>query len=205
MRVYIETNFILELVLEQDEHDACDSLLNFASERKIQLVLPSFSLFETLYTMDGKMKAWEQKSYDELRNLLRETSRTRRLEPQATNALTLLAELKTAATAEAEQRLKDVESRLLEHAEQLPLNRDILIEGRRLAGEFGLESADAMVLASVLADPQIGTSSSLFLNRNTKDFDDESITALLREKSCELKGSFRGGLYLIRQELGEVS
>lgn len=205
MRVYVETNFILELVLEQDQHTFCEALLSLASESKIALVLPSFSLFETLYALDGKMKAWKQPGHEEFRKLLTETSRTKRLKEQATNALTLLTELKTAATADTEQRMKDVEGRLLANTEQLLLNGEVLREGRRLADAFGINSADALVLASILGDPKLGTTTSLFLNRNTKDFDDEAITALLRAKSCQLNESFQGGLYLVRRSLGDVS
>lgn len=203
MRVYVETNFILELVLEQSEHQACESLLNLASERKIELVLPSFSLFETLYTIDGKIKPWKHASYSEFKNTLRETSRTHGLAARANDALRILSELEAGITNEVEQRWNRIENQLLGCSEQLPLNREILLAGKRFQAVHNLSMPDALVLASVLGDPRLGESPSWFLNRNSTEFGVAGIIELLRAKSCELKGSFTGGHHLILAALNE--
>ncbi len=41
MRVYVESNFVLELVLEQEQHQACEEILALAASRTIELVLPT--------------------------------------------------------------------------------------------------------------------------------------------------------------------
>lgn len=44
--VYVESNFVLELVLEQEEFKVCQKIIDLCSQRKIQLVLPAYSLIE---------------------------------------------------------------------------------------------------------------------------------------------------------------
>ena len=46
MIVYVESNFVLELALLQEEHDSCDAIIMLAETRDIELVVPAFSLAE---------------------------------------------------------------------------------------------------------------------------------------------------------------
>lgn len=51
MRVYAESNFVLEIALEQEQHGACEDLVRLASDAAIELVLPSFALLEPYHTL----------------------------------------------------------------------------------------------------------------------------------------------------------
>ena len=51
MNVFVETNFVLELALDQQESSSCERLLQFAQERAIQLHLPAYSLIEPHETL----------------------------------------------------------------------------------------------------------------------------------------------------------
>ena len=51
MRVYVESNFVLELVLEQEQHQACEEILTLAASRTIELALPAFALIEPYESM----------------------------------------------------------------------------------------------------------------------------------------------------------
>lgn len=44
MIVYVETNFILELAFQQEQHQAVNSILELAERGKIELVYPGFSI-----------------------------------------------------------------------------------------------------------------------------------------------------------------
>ena len=46
MTVYVESNFVLEQALQQEQCDACDEILNLADSDTILLVVPAFSLAE---------------------------------------------------------------------------------------------------------------------------------------------------------------
>ena len=42
MRVYVETNFLLELVLSQEQHQSCDEIIALCQSASISLTLPAF-------------------------------------------------------------------------------------------------------------------------------------------------------------------
>lgn len=43
MIVYVESNFVLELALRQEEHGACERILEHAEANHIELVIPAYS------------------------------------------------------------------------------------------------------------------------------------------------------------------
>ena len=46
MNVYVESNFILEQALEQEQCESCEQLIQIAAAGSIRLVIPAFSLAE---------------------------------------------------------------------------------------------------------------------------------------------------------------
>jgi predicted nucleic acid-binding protein len=78
MRVYVESNFLLELVLEQEQHHACEELLTLAASRTIELALPAFALIEPYESMvrderDGSLLAQSLRASATLRSGPRST------------------------------------------------------------------------------------------------------------------------------------
>lgn len=81
----------------------------------------------------------------------------------------------------------------------------VLDDALKLAADITqLELPDAVMLAAVLADATERPSQSLFLNRNTRDFNDPDIKARLRQVSCELIGGFHGGLARVKHVLANA-
>jgi predicted nucleic acid-binding protein len=46
MIAYAESNFILELATLQNEHESCSAIIQLAENRRIDLVIPAFSVAE---------------------------------------------------------------------------------------------------------------------------------------------------------------
>src|SRR5438067_9640825 len=46
MTVYVESNFVLEQALEQEQSESCHRLVDLAANGSVQLVIPAFSLVE---------------------------------------------------------------------------------------------------------------------------------------------------------------
>jgi hypothetical protein len=57
MNVYVESNFVLEQALEQEQCESCERLIGMASARSLQLVIPAFSLAEPHGTLLNKKNA----------------------------------------------------------------------------------------------------------------------------------------------------
>lgn len=196
MRVYAESNFVLELVLEQEDHGACSALLTLAESTSIDLVLPAFALFEPFTTLFRTKKDLEHLT-KEVKTRLDAIARTASLRSAAqSNDIT---ELMARSVQQAELRFREVRSRLVAAASLLPLTADTMRGADRLVDEYGLTLPDALVLASVLADPEFGATPSCFLNRNHRDFDDPTIVARLGD--CRLITRFADGLDFVRSRL----
>lgn len=198
MRVYVESNFVLELVLEQEEHSPCDELVEHAEAGRLTLALPAFAIYEpytTLYRRARERAELQQLVQRELTQL----QRTKALASDA--ASSELPALFVQATQHAEERFEAVTGRLLAASQVLPLSADVLARARKDAARYGLKLGDALVLASVLADPELGKDDSCFLNRNTKDFSEPALRDALKKERCIVFGKFAAGLQYVESRI----
>lgn len=199
MRVYAESNFVLEIVLQQEQSQACDEILRLAASHSIELVLPAFALLEPYQTLvrrerdDGELSR-------RLRDRAKQLSRTASMAGE-TPGIAASADLLVRAGQDAAVRFRETRRRLLEVARMVAVDRRTLIDCSVLAEEYGLELPDALVLASVLSDASAYPRASVFLNRNARDFDDPDIKARLRQLGCDLLGSFDDGLSRVMHAL----
>lgn len=46
MNIYVETNFVLELVLQQEQAASCDGILQLCEAGRSRLIIPAYSLAE---------------------------------------------------------------------------------------------------------------------------------------------------------------
>lgn len=56
MNVYVESNFILELALQQEQAAACEKILSICEAGKAKLVLPAFCIAEPYETLVRRAK-----------------------------------------------------------------------------------------------------------------------------------------------------
>jgi predicted nucleic acid-binding protein len=196
MTVYIESNFVLEQALQQEECDSCAKLIDLASNGRISLAVPAFSLAEPHVAILAKEKARSRLS-NELRHHLFELGRSKphRAVPATFEALTSVL----IASAQFERDgLRDTISHLLQAAETISLDATILRSAADIQVEFGMSGQDAIVLASVLAHLDLHhPPESCFLNRNSKDFDDPDVRERLEGRGCRFFSSFEDGLSYI--------
>lgn len=64
MDVYVESNFVLELALLQEQHESCQELLDLAQVKQITLIVPAFSLAEPYETLIRNNKKRQKLSQD---------------------------------------------------------------------------------------------------------------------------------------------
>jgi hypothetical protein len=107
------------------------------------------------------------------------------------------------AEQETWKRFLEVRTKLLAVARMVALGGPALQDASKLAEKFDLELPDALMLASVLGDANEQPSQSIFLNRNTKDFDDKEIKARLKSVECDLVWKFEDGLARVNNMLAK--
>lgn len=185
MIVYVESNFVLELSLTQEQHDACDQILNLACSGHVSLRIPAYALLEPIQTLTRRLREW-QVTAASVEQQLGQLARNASLRQEAEQ----LAGMMARATNDATSRHTEIRTRILKHACVLPVLADTLRESERLAETLGMSIHDAVMLASVESDLREHENPSLFLNSNSKDFSDPRIVHRLKEKRCKLMTSF---------------
>jgi hypothetical protein len=200
MNVYVESNFVLELALEQEECDSCAEITRLAATGRITLIIPAFSLAEPHQAILAKAKMRSRLAED-LKRHLGELGRSRPPREMPATFDTLAAALISSAEFERLGVRRTV-SDLIDASHVIPLDADILRSAALIEPSYDLFPQDAIVLASVLAHLERNTpEESCFLNRNAKDFDDPDIRERLEALGCRFFPKFTPGLEYVRARL----
>ena len=200
MNVYVESNFVLEQALEQEQCESCEKLVRIAAAGSIRLVVPAFSLAEPHITLMRKGNERTRLSA-ELQKQLSELGRSKPYREAPSNFSELAALLIRSAERERAGLQHAIEG-MLRAAEVIPLDSDVFHQAGGIQVAFDMSAQDSIVLASVIRH-LAGTKpvKSCFLNRNTKDFDDPNVREMLDEFDCRFFGRFDDGLHYIEAHL----
>lgn len=197
--VYVESNFLIELVFQQEEAAACADILLMAEAGSCELVLPLFALVEPAETVRRRRDEMLQFAIT-LTNNLRQLERMGAvgLDP---GAHTLQSTQFRDAVNDWVPRFEQTRERVMRIARRLiPLESTTIERAQQLVRDDILpREPDAIMLASVLADLGKGRPESLFLNRNTKDFSE--VASILNPLGCSVIGSFAKGLARLKAQL----
>lgn len=199
MNVYVESNFVLELALRQQESESCRTLVERAEKREITLIVPAYSLAEPFekITRQRRRRARIKKDVDdELDQLRRTDSYSAHIDQLAD-----LTKLLISSANDEDLGLRSAIKRMLAVSEVIPLDSDIVAESLDRQVDYGFSPQDALVYASVLQHiRRTNPTESCFLNRD-KDFTDQSVVEQLASLDCRLLASFDDGLGFVRSRL----
>ena len=200
MNVYIESNFVLELALLQEQSRSCEEILGLAEDGRIQLVVPAYSLIEPYETLI-RTEMNRRRIWSELNNQIGQIARNKQLKTQLHDFENTTA-LLLRAVVEDKKRLESVRSRLLQSACVIPMDTSVLKRATEHEQELKLSPQDAHIYSAVLGHlEQTEDGSSYFLNRNRKDFDEPNIVEQLKSYGCKLLPSFDNGLLYVKNQL----
>lgn len=202
--IYVETNFVMELALFQEEHAQCRGLLDLAAgTTSAQLALPAFSIGEAYEAFERKRRNRRRLH----RELLEEMGQLGRSQDYAERA----AELREATAflvrsgEEQKRRLDATLEEVLEAARILPLEAETFQTAVGYQRTLGLGPQDALVFASALVDLQQRRADepSCLLTKNTDDFADDDVVAELDRFGCKPLFTYQTGLNYARGLLGQ--
>jgi predicted nucleic acid-binding protein len=148
MNIYVETNFILELVFEQEQCAICEKILGFFEAQKANLIIPTYSLAEPHKKLIRQAKE-RRKLQQSLDQELRELSRTKSYK----NRLYSIENIKSLivqSSQDASERFVKYREYILKIAEIIPLNANILLKAVSAEENYDLSPQDALVYVSVL-------------------------------------------------------
>jgi predicted nucleic acid-binding protein len=200
MNVYVESNFILEQALEQEQCESCEQLIQIAAAGSIRLVIPAFSLAEPHIALLRKGNERSRLSA-ELQRHLSELGRSRPYREAPGNFNELVAVLIRSGERERAGLERSIEG-MLKTAEVIPLDSDIFYRASGIQVGLDMSAQDSIVLASVVSHlSETKPVESCFLNRNTKDFDDLNVRELLDAFGCKFFARFDDGLHYVEARL----
>ncbi len=201
MNVYVESNFVLELAFAQQDEASCLAFLELAESGAITLVLPAWSLgepYETLVRRSNARKALHR----DLSSQIHELSRSQPYQESASE-LHRLTDLLLRSGEEEKLRLDTALSRILNCAQIIDLNPNVLRSSLELQNSRSLSPQDAIVYASILEHlREAGAKTSCFITRD-KDFLNPDIEVDLTALNCKLWINFIAGLDSARDELAK--
>jgi hypothetical protein len=182
LRVYVETNFLLEIVLEQEEVVHAERLLELAAAGAVELVVPTVCALEARQTIHRR----DREQRDLLDRVDRELVQLGRSQPLA-RAASEMRGVFVAATGSIRKREDELLRRLS------LVGRWAVLDGPAInaaVSSEGLLLPDAMVLTSILQDAASRGTEAVFATKNSKDFGQPAVRRRLREVGCELVFSF---------------
>lgn len=199
MNVYVESNFVLELTLMQEEHGSCESILSICEARNLNLVIPAYCLtepFETLIRRDKNRTQLASSIEKEFNQLGRSTPYK-----AETDTFKAVVSLLTRSGSEDQKRYAQIRDRLLRMADIIPLNKNILAIAPRHEVRHGLSPQDAIVYTSVLHHLTVtNPGNGCFLTRNSKDFADSDLEEALKKHNCKILFNFSAGYNYIQSQ-----
>ncbi len=194
MNIYVETNFVLELVFQQEQSTSCEQILQFCEANQAQLIVPAYSLaepHEKLIRQARNRRKLQQELDVELRQLVRTTSYQTRI-----TSLQDITRLLIQSNEEEQQRFIQYRARILRTAHIIPLTAAILVQATNYEEPYGLglSPQDALAYASVIEHlHESQPTNACFLNRNSKDFDNPDIVDELAQSNCRMIARFDQG------------
>jgi predicted nucleic acid-binding protein len=200
MRLYVESNFLLEVVLRQEQSNPALQLLDFAGAGELEMAVPAFALIEPFWTLRARSIRRKQN----LDELAREQQQWRRA-PARSDLFELDASVgrlieQVGALDVMEQSDLEVLARSLAGASRIiALEGSVIVEAISISTQTGLQMMDAIVLASVLVDLHSNppTDECGFASRDRKGFSDASIVEKLAEQNCAYLPSFENALNFV--------
>lgn len=193
MRAYVEANFVLELVFDQEQASACQQIVALSESGQLELAIPAISLVEPQQrvrrrTLDrGELRRLLERERNEVERSVSKTGHAGQL---AALAQTLLSD----AVVESE-RLAGIRRRLLLTCRVLPIDEECLRGAAEHVSAAGLSLEDAIVLESVRRDVPGAGPDPLFLTRDKKDF---NLPEVQRRLGCRIIFDFADGLSALR-------
>jgi predicted nucleic acid-binding protein len=199
VKLYVESNFVLELAFRQEDYESCEGILALAEAGKIELMLPAYCLgepYERLVRRDRQRREVHRKLSEELRELARSA-------PYA-DAMANLGNLTALLVDSGDQETRQLSAvlvRLLDIATLIPLDREVLRNALLAQRDLGLSPQDSIVYASVHSSVVSTNTLQCFVNKNTRDFLIPEIEEDFESHNCKLIGKFSNGLNYVNSML----
>lgn len=203
MILYVEANFILEYVFDQEEGTLVEQIVAHAERGGCELCLPAVALFEPAYRVNGqiqKRKELRERLDLELRHLARaQNPLLRGYGAAVEEAIRAL----NSANLTEQERLYRVLDRMSGVGRILGITASTVRRARRYQDEYDLSYPDAIVVASVVEDLEHHGSGGAFVCRD-RLLTSSEVRTELESRRCVILTNFERAAHFVLREPGAV-
>ncbi len=197
MTVYVESNFVLENALGQEDADPATTILELAEQGSIEIAFPTLAVTEPFSTISQRGRE-RRRLRSSLNEQVRELGRSKphqRIVSMLGSIPAMLPGIEQAETT----LLASTVQRLLAVGRVLPMDSTAFDRALKYRSRYDLSVQDAIVYASVIADleRQPWDQARCFVSKNWKDFGDPDIVAELQSFRCAYAEAFASALVVI--------
>ena len=188
MIVYVETNFVLQIALSQEEVASAADILLLAERGQIELAIPVFSLCEPFSTLSFR-EVERARLSDQLAayaTQLRRSLASSLSHRDAVSRVEVLPSVLIEVMREESSHLESIIERLLHTSQVLPLSSHVFEQARRYVLRYSLKIQDAIVYAAIISDlaNRPVDDNKCFLSNDVRAFSYHTIRQELRRFNC---------------------
>jgi hypothetical protein len=199
LTVYVESNFVLELALGQEQAIATEAILSSAERREVPLAVPWFSLAEPFSTIEKRSRDRNQ-FIGQMRRQLHDLRRSQHRGIEARALALGVARLARVGVSELDDLIGSVQ-RLVNAATVIPVDASAFGRAMDYRARFGFSPQDALVFAAVvghLTDSAV-PGPHVFVTKDQDDFQGRGVGRELRALDCQLVFRFRDVAVMLEQ------
>jgi predicted nucleic acid-binding protein len=184
-QIYIETNFIMELALEQSGHKSCEEIIQLCKRQSFSIVLPVFCIAEC-YGCATRRQKERFKIAEEVVKELDRVFQSQRYEEEkslSSNVRKLLLMSMETEKAGLHESLRKV----LGISETIPLDYETIKYAKECEASMDLDPQDAIVYSSIIKHLKMSRiAGNIMINKNRRHFGSFEITSELGSLGCKL-------------------
>ena len=198
MIVLAESNFVIELALEQEEAAHAQRIVELAEAHQIALVIPACAFAEPYHTSVRRRRE-RRALVSLLEKDLRQLGRSKSFTGLLRTSDEVARILRDSEIAEA-RGLDDAVQRLTACCRIPALSQATIDAALQFRRDFELKHDDSIVFASIEAAlRETGPGTKIFVNKNSKDFETSGIQTHLQQYGCKIISSFAAARQFIDQ------
>lgn len=197
MIVFVESNFILEIALGQEQSEAAGRILELAERDSFDLAFPAFSVGEPFATLTQRRRRADKLTH-ELSDYLKDVGRSRPHREDVEQVSPTPEVLARFAERESEM-LWGAMHRLLSNGMSLATDLDVFEAARGYQASHALSAQDSIVHASIIKHLRLhqATSPHMFVNKNWREFRTVNVVNELTGLRCRLVDRFDEAVALL--------
>lgn len=193
MRIFVESNFVLELAFLREEHESCSALLEAAERQEISLWIPSFCLGEP-YGSIHRRHADRRQLHDKLHQEINELARSLPYSQVREEYRDVTQFLLTSTKNEAD-RLSRALIQVAQVARIIPLDVATVQSAVDFQRSRLLSPQDSLVYASILDELRRSpVEPGCFVTKDAKAFVNPDVRADLEQFQSRLFTRFKDAL-----------